>query len=444
LYLRQSDAFLENDLVVDNRANVSGSGLYIWTSSPRLRHTTIARNSGGDGSGIYVTDNRITYSTVGFTNTIIVSHTLGITVAAGNTVALEATLWGTDTWANDTDWGGAGNISTGTINIRKAPAFEDPAGGDYHITVDSAALDEGVNAGVSTDVDDEPRPMRSGYDIGADELPLSPVAYFTHSAPDWEGQETVFNNTTVPSVTNTYLWTFGDGVTSTLEDPTHTYSTAGFYTVTLTATNQAGRDTVTDTLTIYSEPSAGFWGQPTQGIRPLTVAFTDATTTMPFGDPTLAYLWRFGDGSTSTQSDPTHEYTAAGVYTVTLVASNAAGSDALTRTNYVMVYEPVQADFAAVPTSGWTPLVVTFTNLSTGDYTSSTWNFGDGMTSTVESPIHTYAVAGTYSVTLAISGPGGDGLETKAECITVIQGYRVFLPLMCSFVWPYYYEGCLR
>jgi len=168
LYLEESDATLINNLVADDQANGLGSGLYIGGSSPRLLHTTIARNADGDGSGVYVTNSGSSYSTVALTNTILVSHTVGITVAVGNTARLEATLWGTDTWANVTDWGGAGTIITGTVNHWGDPAFVDPEAGDYHIGPSSSAVDAGVNAGVRTDVDNEPRPYQTP-DLGADE-----------------------------------------------------------------------------------------------------------------------------------------------------------------------------------------------------------------------------------------------------------------------------------
>ena len=130
--------------------------------------SAIARNHGGDGSGLHVSG---AGSTVALTNTILVSHTVGITVAAGNTATLEATLWGTDTWANRTDWGGEGTSPTAG-NLWGDPAFEDPAAGDYHIRSGSAAIDAGVDAGVSQDIDGDPRPMGSGNDLGADELPF--------------------------------------------------------------------------------------------------------------------------------------------------------------------------------------------------------------------------------------------------------------------------------
>jgi predicted outer membrane repeat protein len=168
--VRNSDVYLANNVVADNRAHSAGGGLYIVGSSPRLLHTTIARNRGGDGSGVYIAG---TDSTVALTNTILVSHTVGITVAAGNTATLTATLWGTGTWANDTDWDGDGTIITGTVNLLGAPTFVDPDAGNYHILSNSAAIDAGVDAGVPTDIDGNPRPRDgdcdsiAAVDIGA-------------------------------------------------------------------------------------------------------------------------------------------------------------------------------------------------------------------------------------------------------------------------------------
>ena len=166
LFLRMSDAALINNVVTDNQANTTGSGLYIvWGSSPHLLHNTIARNTGGDGSGVYVTEYiwSSIYSTVSMTNTILVSHTVGITVTVGNTATLEATLWN----GNTTDWGGAGTINHSNDYIGD-PAFVNPDAGDYHIASGSVAIDTGVDTWVSTDIDHEPR-FYGDPDLGADE-----------------------------------------------------------------------------------------------------------------------------------------------------------------------------------------------------------------------------------------------------------------------------------
>ena len=165
LYLTaHSDATLVNNLVADNQANSPGSGLSIVSSAPRLLHTTIARNRGGDGSGVTIDFS----ATPVMTNTILVSQTVGFTVTQGATATLIGTLWGSGAWANGADWGGAGAIVTGTVNVFGDPEFADPDAGDYHLGPGSAALDAGLNAGVMMDIDHQPRPYQAP-DLGADE-----------------------------------------------------------------------------------------------------------------------------------------------------------------------------------------------------------------------------------------------------------------------------------
>jgi hypothetical protein len=133
--------------------------MQIQDSAPRLLHTTIARNHKDDGSGVYVGGD----SAVTLTNTILVSHAVGINVTEGCTATLEGTLW----YSNTADWDGEGATITGAHNTWGAPLFDSDG---YHLLDGSAAIDQGVDAGVTTDVDGEARPMGLGYDIGADEF----------------------------------------------------------------------------------------------------------------------------------------------------------------------------------------------------------------------------------------------------------------------------------
>jgi len=186
LYFDRSAAMFTNNVVADNEASAAGSGLYILASSPLLLHSTIARNAGGDGRGVYATDDGEYLSDVDLINTILVGHEVGISVttsislAAPNRVTLEATLWGSGAWANTTDWSGAGLIVIGTRNYRGDPDFVAPDAGNFHIGVLSAALDRGVFAAVRDDMDGDPRPQGEGYDLGADETGL---ALSKHASP---------------------------------------------------------------------------------------------------------------------------------------------------------------------------------------------------------------------------------------------------------------------
>ncbi len=169
-------------------------------------------------------------------------------------------------------------------------------------------------------------------------------------------------------------------------------------------------------------PVTAFTANTTAGLAPLTVQFTDTSSGRPTstssGRPT-SWSWIFGDGGTSTEQNPQHTYTAPGLYTVTLIATNEYGSDEETKTDYITVYGPVTAQFTANITGGTAPLTVQFTDFSTGGPTAWSWSFGDGNTSTDQNPQHTYTTAGTHTVTLTASHPYDSDTETKTAYITV-------------------------
>jgi hypothetical protein len=172
LFLLLSDTTLTNTVVADNQAGRNGSGLYIVVSSPHLLHTTVARNTGGDGSGIYVIGEELWapgyFSTVALTNTILVSHSVGISVTGGNTVTVNSVLWhGTPVTISQ--------ATTATVAVQNQypgdPLF---ATDGYHLMEGSAAIDKGVDAGVMTDIGGDSRPQGSAPDLGADEFVSEP------------------------------------------------------------------------------------------------------------------------------------------------------------------------------------------------------------------------------------------------------------------------------
>jgi hypothetical protein len=167
LYLESGSATLVNAVLADNRATSRGSGLYAAASQARLTHVTVARNSLGEGSGVYVSAYGSVYSTVTLTNTVFVSHSVGIKVTSGNTAALRGVLWHVNGLKTD---------GLGTISVIKAlsgdPAF---AADGYHLQSYSPAIDQGIDAGIAIDIDGHLRPQGLAPDLGADEWAGAPV-----------------------------------------------------------------------------------------------------------------------------------------------------------------------------------------------------------------------------------------------------------------------------
>ncbi|MDD4137693.1 MAG: PKD domain-containing protein [Methanoregula sp.] len=218
------------------------------------------------------------------------------------------------------------------------------------------------------------------------------------------------------------VWSFGDGGSSTEQDPSHTYTAAGTYTVTLTATNADGSNTKTKTgyITVSKSttaPVAAFISNITTGTNPLSIQFVDSSSSSP-----TAWAWSFGDGGTSSVQNPVHTFTRDGIYTVTLSAVNSAGSSTVSKDAFVTVTvsssAPV-ASFTSTDTCGISPLTVEFIDSSANSPTAWAWSFGDGGTSSVQNPSHTYVSAGTYTVTMTATNSGGSSTSTELDMITV-------------------------
>ena len=221
------------------------------------------------------------------------------------------------------------------------------------------------------------------------------------------GTTYTFTNTSTDPAS--YLWDFGDGNTSTEQNPTHTYATSGSFMVTLTATNACGEDTATETVGMASPPQAAFSASTTVGCADLTVQYSSQSSS---GAQTYAWSFAGGMPATSTEANPTVVYQTAGVYDVSLTVTNSVGSDVSTETNYIVV--------ADVPNPSFTTQV----NVQTVDFThtgsgadSYAWDFGDGNSSTAQSPSHTYGADGTYTVTLTATNGCGDAVVTETVVI---------------------------
>jgi PKD repeat protein len=168
------------------------------------------------------------------------------------------------------------------------------------------------------------------FDVSGPNSTPPPTAAFTASPTSGTAPLSVqFTDTSTGSPTS-WAWDFGDGGTSTQQSPEHTFTTAGDYTVQLTAANAGGPSSTTRSISVTAapvKPTASFTASPSSGTAPLSVQFTDTST----GSPT-SWAWDFGDGGTSIAQNPSHQFTGNGIYTVQLTATNLQGSDSTTRT----------------------------------------------------------------------------------------------------------------
>jgi gliding motility-associated-like protein len=226
--------------------------------------------------------------------------------------------------------------------------------------------------------------------------PSSPIANFTATTV-CAGNPTQFTDQSKPTggIKN-WAWDFnGDGVTDdTTQNPSHTYPAAGTFPVHLTITwPPCVHDTVINV--VVNNP-------PVPAFTFTTVCVGTATSFASTPVNATAYLWNFGDGTTSAAPYPAHVYAASGVYTVTLTVVNQGCQGKITQ-NVNVISAPVGA-FSA--TEVCQNLATAFTNTSVNGNTYS-WTFGDASVSTLQSPTHVYAAAGIYTVSLTAISAGG-------------------------------------
>ncbi len=215
------------------------------------------------------------------------------------------------------------------------------------------------------------------------------------------------------------LWNFGDGTTSTEENPVHVYENPGHYSVSLTVSDGTYTDVEIkkDYIIVLNPPSPSFTAYPRAGSPPLRVKFKNTST----GDSISSFLWDFGDGTTSTQENPVHVYEKEGRYTVSLKVYGKCGEKNLVKENYIFVGDLLIPEFEATPISGCSPLEVHFQNKSLGNPSSFLWDFGDGTTSTQENPVHVYEKGGRYTVSLTVKREDMENTVEKNDYIHVYQ-----------------------
>ncbi|MEA5456674.1 PKD domain-containing protein [Sinomonas sp. JGH33] len=243
--------------------------------------------------------------------------------------------------------------------------------------------------------------------------PAAPVASFAASPTSGVAPLNVsFTDTSTGSPTS-WAWAFGDGGTSTAQNPTHSYAAAGTYTAKLTASNAGGSSSATTTITVTTAPPpaapvASFTASPTSGVAPLSVGFTDTSS----GSPT-SWAWAFGDGGTSTAQNPTHSYAAAGTYTAKLTASNAGGSSSATTTITVNTAPPANGISVVGSTTTYSATAVGAVSITTPSGTAA----GDVLVAAITVDLNSSMASVPAGWTAIVNGLGVNSSSTSGARI---------------------------
>ncbi len=274
-----------------------------------------------------------------------------------------------------------------TSNLQN-PTYIYPAPGIYPVSltiIDSYGLSAGVITNISVYSTEDP--PSANFHWAAD---LLQVTFTDLSVP---GDTTITN----------WSWNFGDGNTSTEQNLVYEYATAGTYSVSLTVTDANGLSNIsTQNLMVTSElvgPTANF----THSDSYLIIQFTDASQA---GDGIINnWSWDFGDGNTSTEQNPVHEYATADTFIVSLTVMDANNltdtySGSVISVEYLQIGPSADFEYSV---NNYTVTFTDFSSEGSDAITGWNWDFGDGSASTEQNPEHTYSPEGIYNVNLTVT-----------------------------------------
>lgn len=453
---------MDDILIVNNTAVENGLGTG-WGAGIAVLN--------GEASGIVIRNNLV----AGNEYAQILDESGGAGITADHNL-----LWGDS---------GSGDDVVGTNPVQADPMLVDAANDNFRLQVGSPAIDAGsATDAPATDLDGNARPLGAGIDIGAYEHqqgPVPPIAALSADPTSGEIPLVVQFADASTGEPTTWLWSFGDGATSTEQNPSHGYAAAGSYDVTLTVTNDEGSSSVTETgLIEASEPGTGltliddgfesglawttsgdaalFTGSPnndgtslqllkkgqaeiavsTEGLGSLQLGFAMGAKSLDNADEYLAMRWwdgaqwqelvRIANGSAN-------ENGQLNPYQLVLPAAAEDRADFALRVrlygsglkdygwldDVLLTAEPLgppvvpTASFDASPLSGPAPLLVSFADTSADRPSGWLWDFGDGTTSSERNPVHDYLAPGTYDVTLTVTNDAGSDSVTMAGLVSV-------------------------
>ncbi|HVN59277.1 MAG TPA: PKD domain-containing protein [Bacteroidales bacterium] len=234
------------------------------------------------------------------------------------------------------------------------------------------------------------------------------------------GNPVAFTNTTNAGTWN-WAWTFGDGGTSTAQNPGHSYTGIGSYDVVLRASNANCSDSIRHQVSVIPVPPVPNFDSIPSTCAPLSVTINN--TSLNVATPGITYTWDFGDGSPVLHvKNPTYTYFTSGTYRITLTIKDAYGNS-YQKSQLVTAYDSPKANFTAAPTTVYVndEAVRFFNNSQKVDLNDYyVWDFGDGDTSHVSDPYHKYMDQGVFDITLhAYSSNGCMDSWTLSPGVTV-------------------------
>jgi PKD repeat protein len=320
---------------------------------------------------------------------------------------------------------GDGNTGTG-----ESPAYTYAQNGIYNVTLVVADNEGATDTSTTTTAIDDTEPTA--------DFSATPASGLKPLTVDFSDSSTSYDGIT------TWGWDFGDGNTSTEQNPTHEYATEGTYAVSLTG-YEADGDSDTETKVDYiivtreNQPPVSDPNGPYTGTEGAAILFSGSGSYDPDGS-IISFAWDFGfgDGNTGTGESPAYTYAQNGIYNVTLVVTDSEGAtDTNTTTATIDDTEPI-ASFVGMPTSGLKPLTVNFSDSSTSydGITAREWDFGDGNTSTEQNPTHMYTTEGAYTVSLTVYEADGDS-DTATKLVDYINVTRENQPPISDPNGPY-------
>ncbi|TDH25496.1 PKD domain-containing protein [Segetibacter sp. 3557_3] len=397
----------------NNTSIGTGSVNYKWLFGDGSTSTLQHPNHLYQKAGTYTVTLIVTNST-GCADTLVKTNAINIGVVQANftkpdTICAGQTFVLTNT-SNPTTVSSKWDFGDGTTSTSINPSKDYRTGGTYQITLinDFGGCKDTVTKTIV--------------------IIAKPVPAFTAVNNNSCGTPLIVSFTNKSVGGSKYIWDFGDGVTSNDVNPVHTYTRAGTFTVTLTATSSqnCSESTVKFNFVKIVPPSIKKLGDfPAKACLPYTLSVQPVIET---NEPVTSYFWDFGDGFTSTLATPNHTYTTAGDFTVKLRITTAPGCvDSLVQVKAVQVgHKPLTA-FSAVPRDVCAQVAVVFKDETTGPQVHSwLWSFGDGGTSALKNPVHNYADTGKFDVQLITSNFGCMDTVKKVEYIRVRPPVAVF------------------